>query len=49
MATPQENIKTELTKLAIKFKEISAKGGKPADYKEHRKCEPEPCPFKDFK
>lgn len=34
MATPQENIKIELTKLAIKFKEISAKGGKPADYKE---------------
>jgi|APGre2960657404_1045060.scaffolds.fasta_scaffold405116_1 hypothetical protein len=34
MATPQENIKIELTKLAIKFKDISAKGGKPADYKE---------------
>jgi hypothetical protein len=34
MATPQENIKTELTKLAIKFKDISARGGKPADYKE---------------
>ena len=34
MATPQENIKIELTKLAIKFKDISARGGKPADYKE---------------
>ena len=34
MATPQENIKIELTKLAIKFKEISARGGKSADYKE---------------
>tara|TARA_R110000868_G_scaffold411495_2_gene704753 strand:- start:1075 stop:1410 length:336 start_codon:yes stop_codon:yes gene_type:complete len=34
MATAQENIKTELTKLAIKFKDISAKGGKAADYKE---------------
>jgi hypothetical protein len=22
---------------------------KPADYNEHRKCEPKPCPFKDFK
>jgi len=20
-----------------------------ADYKEHRRCEPEPCPYKDFK
>ena len=34
MATPQENIKTELTRLAIKFKDISARGGKSADYKE---------------
>ena len=20
-----------------------------ADYNEHRRCEPEPCPYKDFK
>ena len=34
MATSQESIKIELTKLAIKFKEISLRGAKPADYKE---------------
>ena len=34
MATSQENIKIELTRLAIKFKDISARGAKPADYKE---------------
>ena len=34
MTTSQESIKIELTKLAIKFKEISLRGAKPADYKE---------------
>jgi hypothetical protein len=34
MATSQEKIKIELTRLAIKFKDISLKGAKPADYKE---------------
>ena len=34
MATPEENIKIELTKLAIKFKKISQVGAIAADYKE---------------
>jgi hypothetical protein len=38
MATSQENIKIELTRLAIKFKDISARGAKPADYKEIENC-----------